>query len=105
MAHLHEWQFQCFGFDLKRFSAVVTIVINDLEINEWIKLGNRSKDWRLNDLILNQTDDSIRILAYSTSNNSKVNLTLPLQTQNVSHFIRLFNEEILMFRKNVRLEC
>ncbi|KAI6176590.1 hypothetical protein M3Y97_00814800 [Aphelenchoides bicaudatus] len=57
-------------------------------------MGNKTSDWRLNDLILNQTDESIHIFAHST-NNSKFNLTLPLQNKNCS--ARMLNLLLLIW--------
>lgn len=51
-----------------------------MRLEWWIKVENKTNKWiRINDLILNQTDESLKIFAHPSATNSRFNLTLPLQ--------------------------
>ncbi|KAI6187794.1 hypothetical protein M3Y98_00283500 [Aphelenchoides besseyi] len=63
--------------------------------DEWLRVGKFNHEWRLDDLLLNRTDESLRIVA--CTNTSKFNVTVPLRNKLSWCSFRLLNNFLLIW--------
>ncbi|KAI6235792.1 hypothetical protein M3Y95_00088900 [Aphelenchoides besseyi] len=64
--------------------------------DEWLRVGKFNHEWRLDDLLLNRTDESLRIVACANST-SKFNVTVPLRNKLSWCSFRLLNNFLLIW--------